>query len=55
MEQVTGLSDAHEGYYLQTFLYAYAQKQHCKPDTKVKPVLFYPARPAERPTARHST
>ncbi len=44
MEQVTGLSDAHEGYYLQTFLYAYAQKQHCKPDTKVKPVLFYPGK-----------
>lgn len=48
MEQVTGLSDAHEGYYLQTFLYAYAQLRHCPPGTRVKPVLFYPGKASQR-------
>lgn len=55
MEQVTGLSATHEGYYLQTFLYAYAQMQECLPGTKVKPVLFYPGKASAKnydPTLR---
>lgn len=44
MEQVTGNSDSHEGYYLQTFLYAYAQWKQSAPGTKVKPILFYPGK-----------
>ena len=48
MEQVTGLSDKHEGYYLQTFLYAYAQMRQGEPGTRIKPVLFYPGKASQR-------
>lgn len=48
MEQVTGLSNAHEGYYLQTFLYAYAQMRQGTPGSRIKPVLFYPGKASQR-------
>ena len=55
MEQVTGLGDSHEGYYLQTFLYAYAQMWQSAPGCRIKPVLFYPGKASLRdydPTLR---
>lgn len=44
MEQVTGMGKNHEGYYLQTFLYSYAQMQQSQPGTIIKPLLFYPGK-----------
>ena len=44
MEQLTGWSPTHEGYYLQTFLYAYAQMRESAPGTNVKPILLYPSK-----------
>lgn len=44
MEQVTGRGKNHEGYYLQTFLYSYAQMQQSQPGTIIKPLLFYPGK-----------
>lgn len=44
IEEATGMSKKHEGYYTQTFLYAYAQMKQSAPGTIIKPLLFYPVK-----------
>ena len=54
MEHVVGLTGRHEGYYLQTFLYALAEMEHLSIPQKgerggglpIQPVLFFPAKAA---------
>lgn len=49
MKEVTAQDCAnHERYYLQTFLYALAELQHPEAVLPVKPILFFPAKAADK-------
>lgn len=48
MQKVVGLGTDHQGYYLQTFLYALAEMEHHKGTEPIKPVLFFPAKASSK-------